>query len=211
MSEDWYRSWATPGANSDWGGSGTNVVGSPVERSAIHPAALGPSFDCFMDAESLTKMLADQGDNSGIKIVPTNDVQNASPFLPYTWDQCETHEEQAERMAQFCYGVKDSPAFTGSESTEPYSVLLVSHGGPTTGLYASLSGTNKQPSTGYTGLFAYCWDTKKKDGVSSSGGGGEGRWKALLIANHDHLKDVEGATMSGPNDMVEQAEQPEDD
>lgn len=207
MSEDWYRSWATPGSDSTWGGSGENTVGNHVERSLIHPAALGPSFDCFMDAEALTTMLTDHGDKTGVKIVTTEGIQHSSPFLPYNWDSPEKSEEQAARMKQFCYGVKDSDAFNGSEA---YSVLLVSHGGPTTGLYSSLSGTNKHPSTGYTGLYAYCWDKREiKELESEKGSAEEGRWKALIIANHDHLKHVTGATMSGPNDMVEQAEEPE--
>mmetsp|Transcript_20116 Transcript_20116/g.39929 ORF Transcript_20116/g.39929 Transcript_20116/m.39929 type:complete len:165 (-) Transcript_20116:175-669(-) len=152
------------------------------------------------------------------------------------------------------------PPPLSSSSSSALSVLLVSHGGPTTHLYQALTGIKRAPSTGYCGLFCYTWVPSSSSGGSSGGGGsgystadasdddthsssnslppeppqatgscngssggstsspdcsgssgpveeGErsgGHWECLLVADHEHLKEVSGATMAGPNDMVEQ-------
>ena len=111
-------------------------------------------------------------------------------------------------------------------------MLLVSHGGPTSYVFCALTGSSKAPPTGYCGLYGYTWigddeaaveaeavaaaaaaaggeSGSGEDGRSpprrggGAGGGGCGYWKALVVSDHEHLKEVD-APISGPNDMVEQ-------
>jgi hypothetical protein len=77
--------------------------------------------------------------------------------------------------------------------------VLVTHGGPCTGLFQTLTGSARSPPTGYCGLFAYV--------LRGGGGGGGGRWEAVVEADHEHLWEVSDATISGPSDMSEQATQ----
>ena len=107
------------------------------------------------------------------------------------------------------------------------STLLVSHGGPTSRLYPQLTGEESSPPVchcvctcprlhlhasrcscpcewltptfpaqcGYTSLFCYvpCHHTASETG-----------YKALIVADHDHLKEVPEGSHAGPNDRAEQ-------
>ena len=74
------------------------------------------------------------------------------------------------------------------------SVLLVSHGGPTGGLYRALTGL-RSPNCGYCGL--YCYATQD-----------DGTWDAPVVADHAHLALVEDAERTGRNDAAEQPRPP---
>ena len=79
-----------------------------------------------------------------------------------------------------------------------FSTLLISHGGPTSALYHSLTGQPLATKCGFCALFCY---TKSNEGSGVD-------WEAPIVANHDHLAEVpEGAT-DGPNDSAEQTSVP---
>jgi broad specificity phosphatase PhoE len=199
MNEDWYRSWGVPGADSTWGGPTSSPKGQPVAREDLHPMALGPSQACLSDAKAL-QQLADAHAPAPAALrytlaePPAALAACASPAVAFSWDKGETHEEQVARMAALCEGLRDQQK---ADPDAHCSVLLVSHGGPTTGLFKVLTGIARAPNTGYTGLFCYAW--------SEGNGIGSGSWEALVVADHEHLNEVAGATQSGPSDMVEQA------
>lgn len=242
MSEDWYRSWALPGADSTWGGhagmahpKGTD----PAEVAAgggVHHMALEPSGRCLANAAELSEMLVAHGDNTA-KVLVEGDgrgvlaASTLNPELGYKWGDFEGHDALTDRMSALCDEIRAAgprlwgdgpkkdraPGETGEAEeggeAEPFSVLLISHGGPTTYLYPSLTGIKRHPSTGYTGLYCYTWKHEQGGGAARPAGDDDGReegssgggWECLVCADHEHLKHVAGATMSGPNDMVEQA------
>ena len=109
-------------------------------------------------------------------------------------------------------------------------MLLVSHGGPTSYVFCALTGSSRRRH-GLRPLWLHL-DRRRRgrgggrgggngggggggrngsgeDGRSpprrggGAGGGGCGYWKALVVSDHEHLKEVD-APISGPNDMVEQ-------
>ena len=224
MNEDWYRSWAVPGADSTWGGPPLCRKGVEVARESLHPAALGPARGCHASAEALTAMLRENGDPDMTVVEDDGRYQDASPVLTFNWDECESHEHQAARMKAICQGFfkvsstrnneegggaaaaavgdRGEGAMASSSSSDPAtdegSVLLVSHGGPTSYVYCALTGQTKAPPTGYCGLYGYTWIKGAEDDEES-----KGRWEALVVSDHEHLKEVD-APISGPNDMVEQ-------
>ena len=181
MCEEWYRSWATPGADSSWGGP---EMGTAMDRSQLHPASVGPASACHSTATTIECLrrahsLSDLG-----RQVEVVDTTPPPPPFAYTWGEFETEAAQAGRMREVAES--QLPA-----STSAGSVLLVSHGGPTGSLYHELSSV-APPLVGFCGLFAYARPEN-----------GEG-WEVIFSVNHDHLKLVEGATHSRPNDMIEQ-------
>ena len=72
------------------------------------------------------------------------------------------------------------------------SVLLVSHGGPVSNLYAELAG-RRSPPCGYCALYCFERATARPGG-----------WEARLVANQEHLARVPEAALGGPNDFAEQ-------
>jgi hypothetical protein len=199
MNEDWYRSWGIPGADSTWGGPPGGRCGDSVAREDLHPMALGPSQACLSDAKAL-QSLADASSPPGactytLAEPPVAAAKFTSPSIAYSWDKAETHEEQVARMAAMCEGLR---TLQKADPQTHKSALLVSHGGPTTDLFRALTKIARAPNTGYTGLFCYTWSDG--DGNGESGG-----WEALIVADHEHLDEVDGASKSGPTDMEEQA------
>ena len=92
MNEDWYRSWAVPGADSTWGGPPTCRQGVPVARQTLHPAALGPASGCHATAAALTAMLREHGDADMVVEENGGRYRHASPALAFNWDACESHK-----------------------------------------------------------------------------------------------------------------------
>jgi hypothetical protein len=62
MSEDWYRSWAVPGADSTWGGPVGCTEGTPVEVASLHAAALRPASDIYDGTDALSARLREHGE-----------------------------------------------------------------------------------------------------------------------------------------------------
>jgi len=210
MSESWYRSWGVPGADSTWGGPAGCTAGTPVDKLALHPAAFEPAGSLLLGHAALGSLLSEgaPAHAGSVRVTPHAPGLGpcASPTLSYKWGGFETHDQLATRMAGLCEGIRDR-GFQATVGGAPCSVLLVSHGGPTTGLYRTLTGHGRSPSTGYTGLFCYAALDKAVEegaGAGAPESGGDARWECLLCADHEHLKEV-GAPISGPCDMVEQA------
>jgi len=190
MCEEWYRSWAVPGANSTWGGPD---MGKPLPLDDLHPAAQGPASACHATATSIQALREARSLSSvgrGVEVVAAD---RDAPVFEYSWDKFESEAEQAQRMRSVAQA--ELPPLSGAGASEAAagagSVLLVSHGGPTGALYHMLM-EETPPYCGYCGLFAY---------VRSDAPAG---WAALVAGNHDHLDRIEGAAHCGPNDAVEQ-------
>lgn len=154
---------------------------------------------CLGNAEALTEALrvhSNSVEAAEVKLRDTPEVPCSS--FEYSWGNFEDERAQGMRMVAACEAVKAQWLVARSLGAEPSSTLLVSHGGPTMILYRNLTGDENAPNTGYCGLFCYTWEASESNPESP------GRWEVVLSANHDHLKEVEGATRSGPNDMKEQ-------
>ena len=220
MNEDWYRSWAVPGADSTWGGPPHSRKGVAVARESLHPAALQGASVCHATAEALTAMLRERGDADMIVEESGSRYVAASPALSFNWDACESHAHQAARMKAICEGFfagKEGAVHAEEEEEEEEegSVLLVSHGGPTSFVYCALTGSSTVPPTGYCGLYGYTWvsaDDEQQQQQQQDQDQDQDRppseerksfWKALVVSDHDHLREVD-APISGRNDMQEQ-------
>ena len=105
-------------------------------------------------------------------------------MFDYQWGNPETEAACQTRMEEVVRRVYSADS----------SVLLLSHGGPTSGLYRKLTGSDERIPTGYTGLYAY-----------QPGSDGDSYWKALIAGDHAHLGD---GTSMGVNDQKEQGLDP---
>jgi broad specificity phosphatase PhoE len=121
----------------------------------------------------------------------------------YRWGEFESEQQQQQRMARFAKTIALAPEYAGQ------SVLLVSHGGPSSGLHRTLMKVpehEKSPSCGFTGLYIYRYvGTGEHEQEQEHGSGGlGGEWQSLLVADFSHLAEVGVGTVIGHNDVAEQ-------
>jgi len=180
MCEEWYRTWAIQGANGTWG-MGMDEEDQKQKESDLHPMSLKAASDCHMSPHELSRL--EIGRDGGL--IPI-DLEYASPHtgqFDYNWGKPESEECCQDRMSEV----------VGRLYSPDFSVLLLSHGGPTSGAYRKLTGNETRIPTGYTGLFCY------------QPGGDKGGWEALLAGDHAHLEALkEGGSSMSENDAKEQ-------
>eukprot|EP00658_Telonema_sp_P-2_P055163 TRINITY_DN4385_c0_g1_i2.p2 TRINITY_DN4385_c0_g1~~TRINITY_DN4385_c0_g1_i2.p2 ORF type:complete len:128 (+),score=13.05 TRINITY_DN4385_c0_g1_i2:473-856(+) len=92
----------------------------------------------------------------------------------FTWGGFEEHGGEAARMVKTMEVVRER--YPGE------TVLMVSHGGPTEGLYSALTGDETYRCCGYCGLFGYVKVTEQEG------------WRPVVVADHEHLTDVRNHT-----------------
>eukprot|EP00628_Pelagophyceae_sp_CCMP2097_P004433 CAMPEP_0184095512 /NCGR_PEP_ID=MMETSP0974-20121125/9810_1 /TAXON_ID=483370 /ORGANISM="non described non described, Strain CCMP2097" /LENGTH=283 /DNA_ID=CAMNT_0026398321 /DNA_START=15 /DNA_END=862 /DNA_ORIENTATION=- len=179
MGEDWYRSWGVPGADSTWGGPKHCRAGVIVNDADLDARALAPAHRCHStpaDIEALRLRCAKSDVGAAVTVSAEKAVFGGDAFQ-YTFKAPEAEEAQAARMR----AVLDACA-----SLKGGSTLLVSHGGPTAGLYHGVA-HEKPPNCGYTGLFCY---------VSENDA-----WHAVIVADHAHLEGID-APKCGMHDFA---------
>ena len=166
MLEDWYRSWAIPGANSAWGGPPGARSGTPLPSDAtLHPKAHVPASEVLM-APMAAQAALERLDTTGITVNPSH--QPIAPPPSYQWGQFESEELLADRI---------EATLTALKARFPHeTILCVSHGGPCEHAYRRLLKTESGAKVaGYTAVYIY----KAK---------GEGTgWEAAVAGDTTHL------------------------
>jgi len=89
--------------------------------------------------------------------------------IKYNWDHPEPEHDAKVRIGKFAEGL--SAQYPGQ------TVVLCSHGGPSTCCYQYLSGSSEDVYTGYTAIFALA---QKPDG----------NWETILKGDSEHIKQV---------------------
>jgi len=140
--EPFYRSWCVPGANCEYGGPPGCGVGVQVPHSQLHPAALRSAADLV----PMDRLYALEEKQADIDMM-------YKPMLPlsrlnYTWGKFETEKQLESRMRSFFDFVADS--------FKNETILMVSHGGPTRLLFASVFPQAGFGMCGYCGLYIMC-------------------------------------------------------
>jgi len=164
LSLNWYSSWCLPGSDSSWGFY-QKLPGEKFtwdEKSLksdddgcwnVHELATRGATELFLPFESLSHII---GDGQRLTI----DYEYTSLFnledKRYRWGNFETRKNDAVRMGMV--------ARTLLNKHPGETILLVSHGGPTTHLYAELTGCDfdSAPLCRYTGTSLYI---NKGDGM----------------------------------------------
>jgi hypothetical protein len=183
MCEDWYRSWGVPGADSTWGGPKHCRAGVLVDDTDLDARTLAPAHKCHStpaDIAALRRRCNMSQIGADVTVSLEKNVFDGSTFQ-YTFKDPESEEAQALRMRK----VLDACSNKGG------STLLVSHGGPTAGLYHGVS-KERPPNCGYTGLFCYVAEG--------------GSWRSVIVADHSHLEGID-APKCGKHDFAEQFEE----
>ena len=134
LGEDWYRSWAVPGADSTWGGRRIDGPPASAPSAERHEAAMQPSGSLLLDG---TAFLGPRFDRDHAPVWPVEKLDSR-------WDAFESEEALAVRLTAV---LKMLHARYPSES-----ILLCSHGGPTALGFQGLTGT-PSPVAGYTALY----------------------------------------------------------
>ena len=195
MLEDWYRSWAVPGADSTWGGPAHSRVGTPhPPRESLHRAALQPADTLLMTPAEAAAALKAHGSVQGVSI--SRDYIPLSGFhLAKSYGEFETEQELGDRMEAVVNALAER-----YEKEDSGSILLCSHGGPCGHAYRRLLGARRLRglNAGYTALYIFVRSTRG--------------WLAPVAADQSHLDNLEGVSpngfapepKSGPNDYAEQ-------
>jgi broad specificity phosphatase PhoE len=165
--ENWYYSWAIPGADGTWGGPG----GSQAPKEHFEDAALRAQATA-----SAATLYLGPAELSSVSSVIDSGYRARSDLAAYRWGQYETEDQTARRVADF--GAAQAAAHPGS------TVLLVTHGGPSSLTVEHLTGVAEGtvPVVGYTGLH-----------VLAEPAAAGGSWRALVTGDVSHLGDDPGA------------------
>ena len=202
--EDWFRSWAVPGANGTWGGPETCRAG--VEPASLRPEAETPSngsrWDWLTpDTPELTRRVESAEAGSIARAAARLDA-GYQPFSfgspmggdeGFSWGSFESEEMQVARLGRFFDHV------SAAYPTE--TVLLVSHGGPSASLFRHTQ-RFQPPASGWK-VCKFCGLYAVQRAHRSAGEDAE--WTALLEADHEHLAEVPSAAVDGLSSALEQA------
>eukprot|EP00747_Dinoflagellata_sp_TGD_P191316 gnl/TRDRNA2_/TRDRNA2_54518_c0_seq1.p1 gnl/TRDRNA2_/TRDRNA2_54518_c0~~gnl/TRDRNA2_/TRDRNA2_54518_c0_seq1.p1 ORF type:complete len:886 (+),score=177.39 gnl/TRDRNA2_/TRDRNA2_54518_c0_seq1:102-2759(+) len=125
LSEEFWRSWAVPGADGTWGGPDGCSMGKRVNRRDLRPEACGRLAE-MVPVGRLERCI-------GHVLAPLD--SEYTPFLPFedikhTWGNFESEEQLRARMRNFFDHV--------AEKYAGQTVMLVSHNGPTMALFRSV-------------------------------------------------------------------------
>jgi broad specificity phosphatase PhoE len=141
INENWYRSWALPGTDGTWGYM-KNEIPNPNPQT-LHPASKIPLMDhshtvldwkqCplpdhnqLMDDDHTSQTSLIMADGDGSTNIPCH------PYYCYDPPQFESFKMQRRRMAKAMNQL--------SSLHVDETIILVSHGGPVTHLYESVTG-----------------------------------------------------------------------
>ena len=173
MSEDWYRSWASPGADSTWGGPKHCRKGVEVKAGGWNALAYRGAGGLFNDPASMQA-----SKNVVLPVTGEGYVYKRGELDQYTVENMEPREEERKRVKRTCVElVKKHPGET---------VLVCSHGSPCTHIWEELMNEKYSGKTfGYSCISVYKW-------VEGEDGGVE--WDCLCVNDLEHT-DVHGDTI----------------
>jgi len=155
--EEFWRSWAVPGADGTWGGPEDCGLGVPVTEADLRREAHGT-------AGSLVPTERLEHCGVGPALAPLEAAYE--PFLsfgelPYSWGRFEAEEQLEARMREFFDFV--------CRHHRGQTVLLVSHAGPVFALLRSVVPAARASLCGYCGLHVLCRQ------------GSQGDWTAPVV------------------------------
>jgi broad specificity phosphatase PhoE len=160
LNEQWYRSWALPGSDGTWGFRIDTDNG--FDSELIHPLSKQPVQALLEEWKSDARL-----DHT---YIPKTSVSEPYCFYPSLF---ETNLQQRNRMKEV----------VASLSQPGKTVMLVSHGGPATHLYAELT----KNCWFVHGKSKYCcYSIYKKDDAD-----GDGAWKPLEVNQSQFLDEHE--------------------
>jgi broad specificity phosphatase PhoE len=144
--ENWYYSWAIPGANGQWGGPlGSNAPKDMFEPAQLRVQALNDFSTLYLSAAQLRAQL-DDGHFIDDVTTPVASVSNHG----YRWGIYEEESETGKRVGEFG-AAKSRQEFASSGGT----VVVCTHGGPSSVAVEHLLGEqvleSSIPVVGYTG------------------------------------------------------------
>ena len=172
MLEDWFRSWAVPGADSTWGGPEHSRTGTPLPAEAeLHPSS---------QVAAGTLLLTPAAAADALRQLGVTDVTIDSTYIPiapdaeFCWGAFESEPALADRMEATLTALA-----TNKFANE--TILACSHGGPCAHAYRRLlkDSATRQPTSGYTALFVY---VRAEDGT----------WAAPIASDTSHLALLDG-------------------
>ena len=183
--EDWYRSWAVPGADGRWGGPAADsevaagrtslAVQGEVETADLHPAALLPVGQLFLTVDELEAVAA----AGGGAIDQSYSATLAVDGLKYCWKryeaECGVDANTGLRIGGFCAEF--------SRAHPSVTFVVCTHGGPSASCFEYLTGCELVQSVGYTAIHILIKDQE------STLAGTSGRWRALVTGSTRHLND----------------------
>ena len=167
MLEDWYRSWAVPGADSTWGGPSHARVGMPLPAGTLlHESAHVPAHQLLYGAPEAAAALLARG-VSNVSVDAT--YEPLTPPPDYQWASFEDEDALAARMHSTMNAL--ACKFRGE------SVLAVSHGGPCAHAHERLLQVTRHsgPVAGYTALYVFVREHEHAP------------WEAPVVADTSHL------------------------
>ena len=166
--EDWYRSWAVPGADSTWGGPAGCKSGVAVAETELHPAALQPAMSLLNSPEAMEDKCA--GCEPQLSV--DRDYMQLGSMVMYNWSRMETEGETAQRLKRTAEQLL--------HAAQGNTVLVCTHGGPSTFLFTQLTGESEEAfgPCGYTAFSIYKY-SKAPDGAVV--------WTKIVVNDVEHL------------------------
>lgn len=143
--EEWYRSWAVPGADSTWGGPPHAQMGVPLPvDAALHPKAHVPAGELLhgpAEAEEALRRL-------GVTDVAVDAAH--APFAPaptYVWGHFESEHALGDRIEHTLLALK---------ALRPdQTIVACTHGGPCGHAYERLLRQGSAPVAQYSAIYIY--------------------------------------------------------
>ena len=148
--ENWYYSWAIPGANGQWGGPlGSNAPKDTFEPAQLRPQAHDDFSTLYLSATQLQAQL-DGGHLIDDVTAPLASALNCG----YHWEVYEEEVQTGKRVGEFGAAKGRQEIASGGGT-----VVLCTHGGPSSAAVEHLLGEEKLdssiPVVGYTGCVHY--------------------------------------------------------
>ena len=150
--ENWYYSWAIPGANGQWGGP----LGSKAPKDSFEPAQLRvQALDDFSTLYLSAAQLRAQLDDGHFIDDTTTPVASVSS-RGYRWEMYEEEVQTGERVGEFGAAKSLEELASGGGT-----VVVCTHGGPSSVAVEHLltDGLLEVPVVGYTGCACKQWCT----------------------------------------------------
>lgn len=186
MCENWYRSWATPGADSTWGGHPGMTQGIEVADADLHPMAVAPSSECLRASVAELALHAELTIDASFAPAVAIDELAGYRFGKY---EAEGGREQG-LCARLAVVLERERAAQDDETT-----LLVSHGGPSAAFF-QIAMDGAPPRPGFTGngedgsKWRAGWPVCPYTGLYLLRPAAGGALKAVLAADTSHLKEL---------------------
>jgi len=177
INQNWYRSWAISGTDGTWGYNKEHDI-STYAVGDLHPASkesiqISPILNWKSIEKDETRTMIDDAYVSKSKI--------ETPYILYPEPKFENYKTQRNRMLQTLKQLT-SDTKDDNHSNNVKVIVMVSHGGPVTHLYESLTGNHWNAH----GISKYCCYSiyqkeKKSNNDEEDDGDNKQRWTPLVV------------------------------